>query len=283
MLDNKDFSRQSCLELLKSFTCASNRNQSSLSADGGFPNNGERNITLGVFVHCGMKGITKRTLQHQDLTKYLISFIINNGSHDKFTSISITQGDSLRIKSDPHNHGTRTCSFITLGDFKGGEVWIQDKCPDAKHKITDHDGTTLTGRLVPSSDKATVFDSSLRHKTMPWEGESWMIVAYTSSAYDQLDESQIGSLKHSGFALQDQKKEFPSCPGVTTRDMTLFDLATMDDPAPRPAEPRTKPKVKLKAAPKANPDPKAKPEAKPKASSSSKEAGKKKEPDASLS
>ena len=65
--------------------------------------------------------------------------------------------------------------------------------------------------------------------------------------------------------------------------MTLFELATMDDPAPRPAEPRTKPKVKLKVAPKTSPDPKAKPEAKPKANSSSKETGRKKEPDVSRS
>ena len=28
--------------------------------------------------------------------------------------------------------------------------------------------------------------------------------------------------------------------------MTLFELATLDEPAPRPPEPRTKPKVKLK-------------------------------------
>ena len=47
MLKDKDFSRQSCLELLKSVTFASTRNQSSLSEDGGFPNKGENNITLG--------------------------------------------------------------------------------------------------------------------------------------------------------------------------------------------------------------------------------------------
>ena len=125
-----------------------------------------------------------------------------------------------------------------------------------------------------------MFDSSVRYKTMPWEGESWTIMAYSSSAYDQLDESQIDSLRHSAFLLQDRKKEFPSSPGVPMRDMTL---ATMDDPAPGPAEPRTKPKVKLNAAPKVNPDPKAKPEAKPKPSSSSKGTGKSKEPDASRS
>ena len=123
MLEDKDFSRQSCLELSKSFTFASNRNQSSLSNDGGFPNKGERNITLGAFVHGGMKGVTKRTFQHHDLTRYLIAFMVHNGSHDKFTSISITQGDSLKVKSDPRNHRTGSCSLITLGDFKGGEVW----------------------------------------------------------------------------------------------------------------------------------------------------------------
>ena len=73
MLDNKDFSRQSCLELLKSIAFAANRkNQSGRNADGGYPNSGERNVTLGAFVHGGMKGITKRTFQHHDLTKYLL-------------------------------------------------------------------------------------------------------------------------------------------------------------------------------------------------------------------
>ena len=118
MLKDKDFSRQYCLELLKFVTFASNRNQSSLSEDGSFPNKGERNITLGAFIHRGMKGVTKRTYQHQDLTKYLIAFMIHNGSHDKFTSISITQGDSIKVKSDPHNHRTGSCSSIALGDFR---------------------------------------------------------------------------------------------------------------------------------------------------------------------
>ena len=102
-------------------------------------------------------------------------------------------------------------------------------------------------------------------------------MAYNSSAYDQLDNSQVDNLRRSGFVLQERKKVFPSSPGVPTHDMTLLELATMDDPAPRPAEPRTKPKVKLTADPKS----KAKLEAKPKASSSSRDTERKKEPDAS--
>ena len=74
MLDSKDFSRGSCLELLKSIAFAANRNnQSGLSADSGSPNAGERTVTLGAFVHGGMKGITKRTFQQHNLTKYLIA------------------------------------------------------------------------------------------------------------------------------------------------------------------------------------------------------------------
>ena len=52
-----------------------------------------------------------------------------------------------------------------------------------------------------------MFDSSCLYKTMPWEGERWAIIAYNSSSYDQLDESQVESLKRSGFALQDRTKE----------------------------------------------------------------------------
>ena len=94
---------------------------------------------------------------------------------------------------------------------------------------------------------------------MPWDGARWTIMAYNSSAYDQLDDSQVDNLRRSGFVLRDRKKEFPSSPGVPTRDMTLFALDTMDDHAPRPAEPRTKQKVKLQAFPKTRPGPKLNP------------------------
>ena len=209
--------------------------------------------------------------------------MIHSGSHDNFTSISITQGDSLKIKTDPQNHRTGSCSLIALGDFKGGDLWVQDDSPQAKTKVTAQDGTILEGRWVPVSSEAAAFNSKDRYKSTPWEGERWTLMAYSSSAYDQLEEPQIDCLTQSGFPLQVQKKEFPSSPGIPTRDMTLLELATMDDPAPRSAEPRTKPKVKLKAAPKSNPDPKAKPEAKPKPSPSSKTAGKGKGSDTSRS
>ena len=228
-----------------------------------------------------MKGVTKRTLQHHDLTKYLIAFMIHNGSHTQFTSISIVQGDSLKVKHDPLKHRIGSFSVIALGDFKGGELWVQDESPIASTEVTAQDGTNMSGRLVSIASKAAVFDSSKQHKTMPWDGERWTITAYSSSAYDQLEASQVECLRQAGFPLRDQKKEFPSSPGIPTRDMTLFELATMDDPAPRPAEPRIKPKVKLKATPKMTPDPKAKPGAKASPSSSSKVAGKDKGPEVS--
>ena len=129
--------------------------------------------------------------------------------HDSPWLSKRVQGDNLRVKSDPHNHRTGSCS-LTTGDFEGGKLWIDDSGPKANHKIIDHNDTTLTGRLVPSSDKATVFDSSHRYKTMFREGERWTIMAYNSSAYDQLDNSQVDNLRRSAFVLQERKKEFPS-------------------------------------------------------------------------
>ena len=92
MLNNKDFERDSCLELLKSIVFAANRkNQSGLSTEGGVPNVLERNATLGAVVHGGMKGVTKRILQHLDLAKCLVAFMKYHGSQDESTSISIVQ------------------------------------------------------------------------------------------------------------------------------------------------------------------------------------------------
>ena len=120
MLDSKDFERDSCLELLKSMAFGANcNNQSGFSADGGSPNSVERNIALGAFVHGGMKRVTKRT-------KYLRAFMKYHGSQDEFTAFSIGQGDNLRVKSDPHNHRTGSCSMIARG-----ELWIEDPSPKA--------------------------------------------------------------------------------------------------------------------------------------------------------
>ena len=207
---------------MKSITFASNRNQLSLSEDGGFPNKGERNITLGAFIHGGMKGVAKRTLQHHDLTKYLIAFMIHNGSHTQFTSISIVQGDSLKVKHDPLKHRIGSCSVIALGDFKGGELWVQDESPVASTEVTAQDGTNMSGRLVSIASEAAVFDSSKQHKTMPWDGERWTITAYSSSTYDQLEASQVECLRQAGFPLRDQKKELPSSPGIPS---TAFNIS----------------------------------------------------------
>ena len=171
MLDRKDFSRDSCCELLKSIAFAANRNnQSGLSAEVDHPTH-LRNITLGAFVHGGMKGVTTRTLQHHDLTKYLITFLKHHRSQDELTLISIVQGGDLRVKSDPHNHRTGSCSLVTLGNFEGGELWIEDSDPKAIHEVVCHEKTTLTGRLGPMTDRAVLFDHNSRHRTMPWKGE----------------------------------------------------------------------------------------------------------------
>ena len=165
MLESKDFSSASCLKLLKSITFASNRNdQPGFSADGGSPNHGERNITLGAFTHRGMKGITKRTFQRHDLTKYLIAFTIHHGSQKDFTTVSIVQGDNLKIKSDPNRHRSGKCS---AGEFSGGELWIEDSSPEATHHVIDHDGAALTGRLLPVIAKQSFLTAAAGTRPCP--------------------------------------------------------------------------------------------------------------------
>ena len=88
----------------------------------GFPNVLEKNLTLGAFVHGGMKRVAKRTLQHLDLTKYLVAFTKYDDSQDEFVFIFIDQGGSIKMKSDPHNHSVGKCSMVAFGDFKGGEL-----------------------------------------------------------------------------------------------------------------------------------------------------------------
>ena len=81
----------------------------------------------------------------------------HHGSQEEFTSISIVQGDSLRVNSDPYNHRTGSCSLIALGDFKAVNYGSRVLAQRLATRLL------ITSRLVPMFDKAVMFDSSSRY------------------------------------------------------------------------------------------------------------------------
>ena len=126
LLDNLDFQCKSCLKLLHSMNCKpSKSNRLSVAKSGKSTDGNLENIVLGAFAHGGVQGITKRTKQHANATRYLSAFL-QTGMTGDASSICINHGSSIKVHKDTHNLRESKNHTISLGNFEGGEVWIHD-------------------------------------------------------------------------------------------------------------------------------------------------------------
>ena len=95
LLDNLDFQCKSCLKLLQSMNCKpSKSNRLSVTKSG---KNTDEYIVLGAFAHGGVQGITKRTHQYANATRYLNACLENHGTADDCSSICINHGSSIKV------------------------------------------------------------------------------------------------------------------------------------------------------------------------------------------
>ncbi|CAE7353670.1 unnamed protein product [Symbiodinium natans] len=142
------------------------------------------------------------------------------------------------MHKDVNNHREHLNYTIAIGDFTGGELWIHDDTvrkdePGCINKIAPT-GAKLGGRLHRSKSKIISFDPKTFHCVTPWKGERWSITGYVNRAVHRLDSHQLEKLKSLGFLLPKQKNFPPAVPAEIDEEMTLYELATMDPPAPAP-------------------------------------------------
>ena len=104
LLDNLDFQCKSCLKLLQSMKCKpSKSNRLSVTKSGKHTDGNVEYIVLGAFAHGGVQGITKRTHQYANATRYLNAFLENHGVAGACSSIRINHGSSVKVHKDARN------------------------------------------------------------------------------------------------------------------------------------------------------------------------------------
>ena len=211
-------------------------------------------IILGVYAHGGIQGITRKSDDHPKLTEYLCQFLKHHGIKDHFSSICINHGSSVKVHKDIHNKTDTANVTMSLGDFKGGGLWIHDGDLDAhdegaiKTKLPD--GTFAYGRISEEKGELVTFDPKSFHRVEPWQGDRWSITACVNRACHKLQIEERECLSKLGFVLPG-KASVPAPPKHDPDDdLTLFELAESDKTKPKAVEPRVKSKVKLKAEPK---------------------------------
>ena len=166
-------------------------------------------FTFGLFTHGGVQGVTKLTVDHPHLCRYLNSFGASKvDSGQTWSSISIGKNIEAGVHRDYNNlKGTanHTCSF---GQDGGGQVWLEDKrVSEEDAKKTDYvwrrgaGGAWLPGRLKNTFETVLTFDPHHNHATCSWQGERWSMTFHTTRGILKANRECCNVLKRVGFPL----------------------------------------------------------------------------------
>ena len=159
---------------------------------------------FGQWTYGGMQGITKATQEWKTIAQYLNDFARAHAPPDfTWTSLVFNNNSQSKVHSDSHNAGGSKNFVFSVGDYSGGEIWVEDNSvsdKDAVYKV-DAKGKRLKGSPHPSLRKAFLFDPKKKHCVLPYQGRRYSVVAYTALSHQKLSSEERHLLSDLGFRL----------------------------------------------------------------------------------
>ena len=165
-------------------------------------------FTYGMFTHGGVVGTTTKTREHDNVVRYLNGFARHHlGPKATWTSVSLSRNTSTEVHHDYHNLRGTANYTLSVGQSKGGGLWVEDK--DISEGDIDNDvkwrrtgtGQWLPGRVQDTGGCFLEFDPFLKHATEPWEGTWWALTYHTTRNLYKAGDSMKKFLKQCGFPL----------------------------------------------------------------------------------
>ncbi|CAE7660472.1 RE1, partial [Symbiodinium sp. CCMP2456] len=129
-------------------------------------------------------GITNKTMEFPQVTAYINQWLARNlPKGAKWTSFVLSTNNKMPIHRDNHNDSQHHNYVIGVGQYKGGEVWVETPPgytgPDACAQEA-LDGTVLQGRKLPTQGQCVNFSPKAWHGTCEWTGDRFTVAAYVS-------------------------------------------------------------------------------------------------------
>ena len=161
------------------------------------PRVGSVSFSTGAFVHAHVPGIRHNTRIFPNFTKLLCRYVKQACPTFSFTALVILHNLLSDFHRDLNNlPGSLNC-VLPLSDFSGGQLWIQDEGGPIQQQVN---GRSLSGSLHEVHASPVLFDArSAWHKTLPWEGDRTVLVAFTPDLFTRLDPADRGLLESLGF------------------------------------------------------------------------------------
>ena len=128
-----------------------------------------------------------------------------------WSSLCISHNELLKLHRDSTNEANTLNYTVTLGDFTGGGLLLESESGGHSHFVAEMN-RNLRFALVDTRDQPLAFDGTLWHGTAPFQGDRWVIAAYTCRNIDKLRETDVQALRAWGFPL-------PKCDALPTAEV----------------------------------------------------------------
>ncbi|CAE7691977.1 unnamed protein product [Symbiodinium sp. CCMP2592] len=139
--------------------------------------------TFGAYQHGNFTGVTNATRDYPELVQYLTAFIRrHSGESDPFPSVVVARNLETGLHRDRYN-------------VNGMRNIVDDS-------------------VVPTENQVVKLNPRRLHKSLPWKGTKWTIIAYVNRGFARLPEAKVQGLRDCGFLV-------PRCEEITLSQLRL--------------------------------------------------------------
>ncbi|CAE7294300.1 GIP [Symbiodinium sp. CCMP2592] len=166
-------------------------------------------VTLGMYTHGGVHGVTRASKELDVAVRYLNHFGRHHLPDDAaWTSISITRDLGTELHRDGNNLKGTSNYCATFGQDSGGNLWLEENGlsegqANGGHVLwkRDKSGAWIPGRTHSTNKAFLEFDPHLRHCSTPWIGQRWCLTYHSVRGIATCGNEIKKFLKNSGFPL----------------------------------------------------------------------------------
>ncbi|CAE7355654.1 unnamed protein product [Symbiodinium microadriaticum] len=155
---------------------------------------------LGAFSQSVRLGLTNATFQYRNVLCRLNSWLSMLFPLGTWSSLCISHNELLKFHRDCTNEANTLNYTVTLGNFTGGGLLLESEAGDHSHFVEELN-RRLNFCLVDTHHNPLAFDGNLWHGTAPFQGDRWVITAYTCRNLDKFRAEDIKALRSWGFPL----------------------------------------------------------------------------------
>jgi len=168
------------------------------------------NLGAFSFDNGARSGIFQRTEQFSDVLRFLNAFMQLQFPSATWTSLCISHNVRTLLHTDAGNAPFSLNHTVSLGNFVGGQVWMSPPLSSDATLVEAPAGSLSASLQLPAGTlgeqvdtwhKAVSFPCEAYHCTTPWQGDRWVLTAYTCRDMASFPSSQQAHLRSLGFPL----------------------------------------------------------------------------------